>query len=290
MLTNTIERFLEERSAARYSPHTLNDYQVTFKKFLSNIGDVPLATITRADIIEFMNSQTDVSSKTLRNYHANLSSLWQWGMRQGYCSENIVRSIQAPIGEKKEVLPFERIEILTLLEVAGKSYGPVMAMRNQAILYLLLDSGIRASELCGLKIKSVNKVTNHITVFGKGKKERKIPVSTLTLEKIEKYLEARPKKSEWVFTTRENLPVSRLRLDDIIEAIGKLAGIHAYPHRFRHTFAIQFLRNGGNIYSLQKILGHTTLDMVKRYLAISQIDIDHDHAAASPVMHWIVES
>lgn len=54
-----------------------------------------------------------------------------------------------------------------------------------------------------------------------------------------------------------------------------------------YSSAIQFLRNGGNIYSLQRILGHATLDMVKRYLAISQIDLDRDHAAASPVTHWL---
>ena len=58
-------------------------------------------------------------------------------------------------------------------------------------------------------------------------------------------------------------------------------------NRLRHTFAIWFLRNGGNIYALQRILGHPTLDMVKRYLALAQMDIESAHAVASPVKHWV---
>jgi site-specific recombinase XerD len=108
------------------------------------------------------------------------------------------------------------------------------------------------------------------------------------LEKLKSYLNARQQKSEWLFVTADNRPLNRIRLGDIVEKIGKQAGIsRTHPHCFRHTFAIQFLRNGGNIYSLQRILGHTTLDMVKRYLSISQIDMDRDHALASPIAHWL---
>lgn len=288
MLLSTItDNFLLERSAARYSPNTLRDYRVTFTKLANFLGDVEFRKITRSRIVEFFDQQP-VSAKTLRNYHADLSALWQWAMQKGLCEENIIRSIRPPIVEKKEVIPLDRVEILALLNQATKTNNQVIALRNKAILYVLLDTGLRASELCRLKIQDINHVTLHITVFGKGKKERRIPISQTTFAAIQDYLKQRGGKSEWVFVTMGNRPINRNRLGDILEGIGNQAGIgRVYPHRFRHTFAIQFLRNGGNIYSLQRILGHATLDMVKRYLAISQIDLDRDHAAASPVTHWL---
>lgn len=289
LLSTAIETFMLERSAARYSPHTLSAYKVTFAKLAKFLGeDVEFREISRLRLVEFLDKQKTISAKTLRNYHADLSALWQWAVQKGICDANIVRSIRPPIAEKKDVIPFDRVEILALLSQAAQSSNQVVALRNKAILYVLLDTGVRASELCGLKLQHINRATMHITVFGKGRKERHIPISNLTLMAINDYLVKRTGKTDWLFATADNRPIDRNRLGNILENIGKRAGVsRVYPHRFRHTFAIQFLRNGGNIYSLQRILGHTTLDMVKRYLAISQIDLDRDHALASPVTHWL---
>ncbi len=157
------------------------------------------------------------------------------------------------------------------------------------MVLLLLDTGIRASELCNLTINDLNKVTNHILVFGKGKKERNIPLSKNTLNAIEDHLQVRKSNASNspLFAKANGKSLDRVLLGRILAKLGTEAGVsNVHPHRFRHTFAIQFLRNGGNIYSLQKILGHSTLDMVKRYLAIAQHDIDRDHEIASPVHHW----
>ena len=71
----------------------------------------------------------------------------------------------------------------------------------------------------------------------------------------------------------------------MMSRLGKRAEIHLHPHRFRHTFAISFIRNQGNIYALQKILGHTTLDMVKRYLKLAESDVTKAHREATPIKH-----
>jgi site-specific recombinase XerD len=81
--------------------------------------------------------------------------------------------------------------------------------------------------------------------------------------------------------------MNRSRLLKILVSLGKRSGVSdVHPHRFRHTFAIQYLRNGGDPYTLQALLGHSSLDMVKVYLRIAQIDIDTAHRRASPVNNW----
>jgi site-specific recombinase XerD len=92
---------------------------------------------------------------------------------------------------------------------------------------------------------------------------------------------------ETAFVNQDNQPLKRRRLLENIQYVGKKAGVvDVTIHRFRHTFAINYLRNGGDVYTLQRILGHTTLSMVKRYLAIAQADVEKAHRKASPVAKW----
>ena len=82
-------------------------------------------------------------------------------------------------------------------------------------------------------------------------------------------------------------PIDRRHLTTHLRRLGKRADVRpCNPHRFRHTFAINHIRNDGDIYSLQKLLGHSILDMVKRYLAIAQVDCENGHRRAGPVDHW----
>jgi site-specific recombinase XerD len=162
--------------------------------------------------------------------------------------------------------------------------------RNKAIILTLLDTGIRASELCSIKVIDLDFKNKQITVNGKGDKERVLEISSRTAQLIWRYLITRsselPDKAP-LFAGDFDLPLTRSGLLQLIKRIGKRAGVpNAHPHRFRHTFAINFLRNGGNIYALQELLGHSSLDMVKHYLALSNQDCAAVHRMASPVANW----
>jgi len=128
-------------------------------------------------------------------------------------------------------------------------------------------------------------------VYGKGTKERILAIGRRTCKAIWRYLATREDylPSDPLFAQHDDLtkPLSRRALHTLISRIGERAQIQGvHPHRFRHTFAIIFLRNGGDIYSLQAMLGHTGLDMVREYLAIVEADVANAHRKASPIDNW----
>lgn len=116
-----------------------------------------------------------------------------------------------------------------------------------------------------------------------------MPFSARTGQVIWKYMAIRKSDSagDYLIVTTEGRQIDRSRLLDILTTIGERAAVMGVNvHRFRHTFAINYLRNGGDPYTLQMMLGHSTMEMVKHYLAIAQSDIDRNHNLASLVDHW----
>jgi len=291
--------------ARHLSVHTVSDYWQTYKKFAAFLaGDPPFSEISRTRILEFFASQSSLSNKTLLNYHSNLSALWAWAVAEHLAAENLLHLIPPPKPEKTEVVPLTEHEVKALLGAVDRSrkYGRPgkrtadhalpEALRNRAIILTLLDTGLRASELCNLLIydAELRSPDKRISIRqGKGRKDRHIPISPRTAQAVWKYLSTRrdARLDDPLFATDSNNPIERNNLGNMLAAAGARAGVqNVHPHRFRHTFAITFLRNGGDIYTLQAILGHETLDMCRRYLAIAQVDLDRAHRRASPVDNW----
>lgn len=290
--------------ARRLSPHTLADYQNTFRKFaawLVGQGDPEFSAITPDHIRRFLAAQNGISKKTLLNYHTGLSALWTWAVGEGITATNIVHRVERPTPEKIAIVPLTESDLKALLSVLGSSrsytrpgkresaHALPNADRDRAIILLLLDTGIRSHELAALRIHQVDLPNRRVKVFGKGAKERSIPFSARTGQTLWRYLSSRPNDSagDPLIITQTGARFTRDRLYHLLESIGQRAGVpQSNPHRFRHTFAITYLRNGGDPYSLQIMLGHSTMEMVRRYLAIAQADLDAQHKIASPVAGW----
>ena len=156
----------------------------------------------------------------------------------------------------------------------------------------LLDTGLRVSELTRLTISDLNLEAEQITVtpYGSGlkSKPRTVFIGKLSKSTLWRYLTGRDLElCDFVFTSKLNRPMDRHSIRKVLCYLGDKAEVqNVYPHRFRHTFAIQYLRNDGDIYTLQRILGHSSLEMVKRYLAIAKADCETAHRKASPVDNW----
>jgi len=282
LLTSVIAEFIDAKTAERLSPNTLADYQNTYKCFVKFIGgEKKVGEIEAKDIRAFLASLVHLSKKTVKNYWIGLSSLWSWAVMEGYAAEHVVRRVRPPKPEVKVVDPMSKEDVCRLLDA-----NSLYQLRNRAIIYVLVDSGIRATELCELKLDDISSVT--LKVHGKGDREREVPLSDRSWRAMMDYLHSRDHADDHaLFVSARGRALTRSGLYQVLRKLGESVGVErAYPHRMRHTFAINYLRNGGDVYTLMKILGHSSMEMTKKYLAIANADIEVAHRRASPVKGW----
>jgi integrase/recombinase XerD len=303
-LSQAIEGYTIHAYARRLSVNTVVSYEWAFRRLESVVGrDKALASITTKEIRSFLASMSDLSNKSVLNAHVALSALWTWGVGERIVPANIIREVRPPKAEIRDVIPFDKKDVQAMLTACDRSKPYVRpgkrscdnkrptALRDRAIVMLLLDTGIRAAELCGLTVRDADLANHRVVVMGKGRKERHIPVSSRTEQAIWRYKAQRGelRAGDPLFLSSPGTPMDRSGLYRMVSRLGERAGVaEAYPHRFRHTFAINFLRNGGNVFALQRILGHESLEMVKRYLSLAQMDLDKAHQDASPVANWLL--
>jgi len=229
-----------------------------------------------------------LSGHTVNGYLRALQAFWTWLKREDFIEENPFSRLKIPKAPKK-VIPIFTEEQLRRLFAAIDTTTPV-GHRNYTIILTLLDTGIRCSELTGLKLADVNLENRLLKVWGKGSKERLVPIGAKVQKALWKYLvrfhpEPATPRYDQVFLTHDGHPLTKDRVEAIVERYGKKAGIigvRVSPHTFRHTMAVTFLRNGGDIFSLQRILGHSQLEVLRGYVNLAQSDISRVHKRNSP--------
>lgn len=320
-LSQAFQGMILEKQAAGYSVHTIADYRNTLTKVLLYFeGDPQLASITRSQLVGFFawldndyvskpsgvapRGEIKLSAKSRLNIHINLSALWTWAVSEGYVATNFVRTIPSPDPNQVPIDPLATEEIAAILKACdtARSYqyratkkvarGRCTAARDRMIVMLLYDTGLRASELCDLTLDDVDVLQRKISVrHGKGDKARTVRLGKRCSKFVWEYLKDRLKpdtrQSEPLILVSENSddprPMTRFVLRKLLSRIGERAGVkNVHPHRFRHSFATDYLRNGGKMIALQELLGHSDLEMVRRYAKFVEADIALDHAEASP--------
>ena len=155
----------------------------------------------------------------------------------------------------------------------------------------MLDTGIRLNELLEMRLPNLDVELGRAKVLGKGAKERYVYFGKTTKRALWRYISlsrAEPKSGkDNVFLSEDGWPITTRYLAHILNKVAKAGGVlKVHPHRFRRTAAIQFLRNGGSIFALQKLLGHETLEMVRHYVDLASDDVSTAHQQASPVDGW----
>lgn len=233
--------------------------------------------------------QKGLTRHTINCYLRAIRAFWSWLISEEIIEINPFDRLRIPRPPNKVIVPFSNEQIRNLLAAINASSPS--GFRDRTIILTLLDTGLRVTELCNLKLEDTNLNERSLKVCGKGCKERVVPIGATVQRAIAKYVNRyRPdpiyQLQDYLFLTRSGECLTLNRIEKIIKRYGNIGGIDGVrcsPHTFRHTFAISYLRNGGDVFSLQRILGHSTLDMVRTYINLTQSDLQAAHLHFSPV-------
>lgn len=228
-----------------------------------------------------------MSSESLRTYYGHLQTLFRFVVEEGALTEDPMERLKPPISRPDQVEPFTTDQVKALLEAAKKSRH---AKRDDALVRFFFDTGCRSSEASGLPLAKLELNARTARVLGKGNKERTVSFGKKAGRALWAYLREDEREPDTpVFLaeggTGRGGGLTRFGMYQIIQRLAKSAGIQrdrVGPHTLRHTFAVQFLRDGGQEFTLMHILGHTSLNQTRRYVDFVNADITHQQRLHSP--------
>lgn len=316
-LKHAAEGFLFHKEADGMAPNTISDYRRTLREFLIFCADLDIAAIE--DITSYhircylhhLRTERELSPKTVKNQWATLSSLWTWAAAELDLPHVIRGHIACPKAPPPEIIPLTKGDVVAMLDATEKSHRwktdrrravkrrRPEANRDKAIVLMLVDTGVRVTELCQLDRGDVE-LSRGLVVIRESKyrmttKSRHVYLGKAARKALWRYLaereerlgEAIPSDAPLFAAHHNDTRLDRHAIRRMLYRCADRAGVpNVYPHRFRHTFAINYLRNGGDPFTLQTLLGHSSLDMVKVYIRIAERDVEDVHRRASPADNW----
>lgn len=294
-----MEIFLKEyfsilRFEKNLSENTINSYESDLRKFFSflekeNINDFNV--VTSNVIAKYFEQQRKIgiSSATAARYMSSIKGFWKYLEDSNYVKKNPTEKL-SPVKKSRmlpSVLSFEEIEKILQSVKTDDNFG----IRDRAILELFYSSGLRVSELINLKISDLFFDDDVIRVFGKGSKERIVPVGnsaiywiTEYLRKVRPFLEKKIKSQNYVFLNKRGTKLSRMWIWKIFNFYAKESGIkkEIHPHTFRHSFATHLLERGADLRAVQEMLGHADISTTQIYTHVDREYIKQVHRDHHP--------
>lgn len=228
-----------------------------------------------------------ISPKTVQCHVRALKAFSSWLYAENYTPENRLKNLKIPKAPVTVIEPLTPEEIKKVTASINKK-SPT-GTRNYALFATLLDTGLRASEAAGITLSNLNLANGYIKVMGKGSKERIVPIGKYIQMTLWAYidkvrLEPISPDCNNLFLTQGGKPITVNTVKLVFSRLAESSGVERlHAHLCRHTFAINYLLNGGDIFSLREILGHTTLEMVNHYLHFTSSQITDQHHKYSPM-------
>lgn len=291
-LSEIIDRFLAFKGAQALALRSIEDYKATFKEYRLYLDsdDLDMEKLEDA-LIKLFTRYKSMSSSYYNVRYKNLSCFFRWAIEQEYLAKNPLKrlGLKAKRDEGK-VRHHEPDNIAKMLKVID--LGQYTGLRDYALILLTLDCGIRPNEAFHLRINDIDLVHRTVTIsssIAKTKTARTLPLSGPVIQTLDKLISVRFDQFEdYLFISCDGNPLNRNSWNRRLTIYCALAEIpNISPYDLRHTFAVLYLRAGGHVFSLQKIMGHADLSMTKRYVKLADSDIFEQHTSFSPVNQFV---
>ncbi|MEJ0053149.1 MAG: tyrosine-type recombinase/integrase [bacterium] len=285
IMQNYISQFINYlHSDKNASVRTMAAYRLDLEKFtefLESRGKSNIKKVSRDDVRAFLSELTHNGIKkpnsavTRARKLSSIKSFFKYLVQFDALTINPAAEVETPKLPHKEPSYLTKEEYEALIAAVKRTATPFYLARDLAIVITFLNTGVRLSELVGLKLTSVSldSAQPTIKVRGKGDKERTIPLNCVVVEVLRKHLEKRPETDvPYLFISRLGNGLSTGSVYHLIKHYIKKAGIkkeHVGVHSLRHTFSVSLLTNGVDLFAIKNLLGHSKLETTSRYLHVS---------------------
>jgi site-specific recombinase XerD len=279
-----LQDFLFFKKAQRVSKTTLDDYRQHVRRFFRRYPDAWQSRTLKRSVMEYMSDNIKPATFNLRLTY--LRGFFQWCVREGELPDNPLRGFKKQKAQAR-IVDVSEETVKNLLKLPNQS--TFAGLRDYALILFTLDTGIRPKEARSLIPGNFDLRRLLVTVpeeEDKTRQGRGLPIMPQTAEAIRRLIRAR--HSDWdksvpVFCSSEGTKLSRFTWRDRMDLYSEKLGFKVRPYDLRHTFALMFLRNGGHAFALQRSLGHSDMNMTKRYVHLTGNDLKDVHQTASPL-------
>jgi integrase/recombinase XerC len=287
-MNELIDSYIEELVRRRFSDFTVKSYKTDleeFSSFLRKNGKSTFSEIDRKDIRSFMGELLSYGYKksSVSRKLSAIKSFCKFLEKNKIIKGNPSVSIKTPKAEKYIPSFLSEEEVRRMLDFSA--LDKELDVRNKAILELLYATGIRAAELVNLDLSMFDEKVKLLRVYGKGKKERIIPVAKAAFQALNRYIsESRGYKEGALFLSKSGKRLTERDLQRIVKkAIVKVATLNQMsPHTMRHTFATHLLNRGANLRAVQELLGHASLSTTQIYTHVSVEKLKEEYKKSHP--------
>lgn len=284
-----LEGYLLDGRIANKSPATLDDYTREIKQFAQYTHATELNNVTPQDIKSYLTMQKEkgLAEYTIWGSHKRVKAFFRWCLREKLIEQNIFENIPTP--KIPQLLPqvLDNTQLEKLFRQLKRDPSPV-GKRNLTIFSVFVDCGIRSNELAHLKLEDVSFDEMYLMItHGKWGKQRPVPISPALKRMLWRYIaeyraQLQP-RDDYLFVNHEGRRFVTTGVQVMVRRGLAQIGVTGGTHLLRHTFATQYLRNGGDVARLRLILGHSTLEMTQQYLHLVPADLVKTHPQVSPL-------